>query len=58
VEGEDRRPAHLLAVAAAQNKTNVPLRILVVEILPKDWTAPANPSLPTRTVPELIAYAG
>jgi quercetin dioxygenase-like cupin family protein len=25
----------------AQNKTNVPLRILVVEILPKDWTAPA-----------------
>src|SRR5262249_23483929 len=25
----------------AQNKTNVPLRVLVVEILPKDWTAPA-----------------
>jgi len=25
----------------AQNKTNVPLRILVVEILLKDWTAPA-----------------
>jgi quercetin dioxygenase-like cupin family protein len=25
----------------AQNKTNVPLRLLVVEILPKDWTAPA-----------------
>jgi len=25
----------------AQNKTNVPLRILVVEILSKDWTAPA-----------------
>jgi quercetin dioxygenase-like cupin family protein len=25
----------------AQNKTNVPLRILVVEILPKDWAAPA-----------------
>ena len=25
----------------ARNKTNVPLRILVVEILPKDWTAPA-----------------
>jgi quercetin dioxygenase-like cupin family protein len=25
----------------AQNKTSVPLRILVVEILPKDWTAPA-----------------
>jgi quercetin dioxygenase-like cupin family protein len=25
----------------AQNKTNVPLRILAVEILPKDWTAPA-----------------
>jgi quercetin dioxygenase-like cupin family protein len=25
----------------AQNKTNVPLRILVMEILPKDWTAPA-----------------
>ena len=24
----------------AQNKTNVPLRVLVVEILPKDWTAP------------------
>jgi quercetin dioxygenase-like cupin family protein len=28
-------------VHTAQNKTNVPLRILVVEILPKDWTAPA-----------------
>jgi quercetin dioxygenase-like cupin family protein len=25
----------------AQNKTNVPLRVLVVEILPKDWMAPA-----------------
>jgi quercetin dioxygenase-like cupin family protein len=25
----------------AQNKTNLPLRILVVEILPKDWAAPA-----------------
>jgi quercetin dioxygenase-like cupin family protein len=25
----------------AQNKTNLPLRILVVEIVPKDWTAPA-----------------
>jgi quercetin dioxygenase-like cupin family protein len=25
----------------AQNKTNLQLRILVVEILPKDWTAPA-----------------
>jgi quercetin dioxygenase-like cupin family protein len=25
----------------AQNKTNMPLRVLVVEILPKDWTAPA-----------------
>jgi quercetin dioxygenase-like cupin family protein len=25
----------------AQNKTNLPLRVLVVEILPKDWTAPA-----------------
>ncbi len=25
----------------AQNKTTVPLRILVLEILPKDWTAPA-----------------
>src|SRR5207253_752931 len=25
----------------AQNKTNVPLRILVVEILPKDWATPA-----------------
>jgi quercetin dioxygenase-like cupin family protein len=25
----------------AQNKTSVPLRILVVEILPKDWTTPA-----------------
>jgi hypothetical protein len=28
-------------VHTAQNKTNVPLRILVVEILPKDRTAPA-----------------
>jgi quercetin dioxygenase-like cupin family protein len=28
-------------VHTAQNKTNVPLRILVMEILPKDWTAPA-----------------
>jgi quercetin dioxygenase-like cupin family protein len=25
----------------AQNKTNLPLRVLVVEILPKDWTSPA-----------------
>lgn len=25
----------------ARNKTNVPLRILVVEILSKDWSAPA-----------------
>jgi len=25
----------------AQNKRNLPLRVLVVEILPKDWTAPA-----------------
>ena len=25
----------------AQNKTNMPLRVLVVEIIPKDWTAPA-----------------
>ena len=25
----------------AQNRTNLPLRVLVVEILPKDWTAPA-----------------
>jgi quercetin dioxygenase-like cupin family protein len=24
----------------AQNKTNMPLRILLVEILPKDWAAP------------------
>jgi quercetin dioxygenase-like cupin family protein len=24
----------------AQNKTKLPLRVLVVEILPKDWTAP------------------
>src|SRR5204863_8363187 len=23
------------------NKTNLPLRVLVVEIIPKDWTAPA-----------------
>jgi quercetin dioxygenase-like cupin family protein len=28
-------------VHTAQNKTNLPLRVLVVEILPKDWTAPA-----------------
>ena len=25
----------------AQNKANVPLRVLVVDILPKDWTGPA-----------------
>jgi quercetin dioxygenase-like cupin family protein len=25
----------------AQNKTNLPLRVLVMEILPKDWAAPA-----------------
>jgi quercetin dioxygenase-like cupin family protein len=25
----------------AQNKTNLPLRLVIVEILPKDWTAPA-----------------
>ena len=25
----------------AENKTNLPLRILVVDLLPKDWTAPA-----------------
>jgi quercetin dioxygenase-like cupin family protein len=25
----------------AQNKTSLPVRVLVVEILPKDWTAPA-----------------
>jgi len=25
----------------AQNKTNLPLRMLIVEILPKDWTGPA-----------------
>jgi quercetin dioxygenase-like cupin family protein len=25
----------------AENKTNQPLRVLVVEILPRDWTAPA-----------------
>ena len=25
----------------AHNKTNLPLRVLVVEILPKDWTSPA-----------------
>jgi hypothetical protein len=24
-----------------QNKTNLPVRLLVVEIVPKDWTAPA-----------------
>jgi quercetin dioxygenase-like cupin family protein len=28
-------------VHTAHNKTNVPLRVLIVEILPKDWTAPA-----------------
>ena len=28
-------------VHTAHNKTNLPLRVLVVEILPKDWTAPA-----------------
>jgi quercetin dioxygenase-like cupin family protein len=26
---------------AGGNKTNLPLRLLVVEILPKDWTGPA-----------------
>jgi quercetin dioxygenase-like cupin family protein len=25
----------------AENKTNVPLRVIVMEIIPKDWTAPA-----------------
>jgi quercetin dioxygenase-like cupin family protein len=25
----------------AQNKANLPLRVLIVEILPKDWTGPA-----------------
>jgi quercetin dioxygenase-like cupin family protein len=25
----------------AQNKTNAPLRVLIVEILPKDWAGPA-----------------
>jgi len=25
----------------AENKTNLPLRVLVIEILPKDWTGPA-----------------
>ena len=25
----------------AQNKITVPLRVLIVEILPKNWTAPA-----------------
>jgi quercetin dioxygenase-like cupin family protein len=25
----------------AQNKTNLPLRLVIVEILPKDWTGPA-----------------
>src|SRR4029079_14573969 len=25
----------------AENKTNLPLRILVVDLLPKDWTTPA-----------------
>ena len=28
-------------VHTARNKTNLPLRVLVVEIIPKDWTAPA-----------------
>jgi quercetin dioxygenase-like cupin family protein len=28
-------------VHTAQNKTTVPLRVLIVEILPKNWTAPA-----------------
>src|SRR2546426_8535631 len=28
-------------VHTAQNKTTLPLRVLVMEILPKDWTAPA-----------------
>ena len=26
---------------AGENKTNLPLRLLVIEILPKDWTGPA-----------------
>jgi quercetin dioxygenase-like cupin family protein len=26
---------------AGQNKTNLPLRLIVIEILPKDWTGPA-----------------
>jgi quercetin dioxygenase-like cupin family protein len=26
---------------SAENKTNLPLRILVMEILPKDWSGPA-----------------
>src|SRR5262249_50669268 len=30
----------------AQNKTNLPLRVFVVEILPKDWTPPAMISAP------------
>jgi len=25
----------------AENKTTLPLRVLIVEILPKDWAAPA-----------------
>jgi quercetin dioxygenase-like cupin family protein len=25
----------------AQNKTNLPARVLIIEIVPKDWTAPA-----------------
>jgi uncharacterized cupin superfamily protein len=25
----------------ARNKTNLPLRVLAVEIIPKDWTGPA-----------------
>jgi len=28
-------------VHTAQNKTNLPARVLIVEIVPKDWTAPA-----------------
>jgi len=51
VEGEDPKETVYKAgeyffetgniVHTAQSKTNVPLRILVVEILPKDWTSPA-----------------
>ena len=26
---------------AGENKTNLPLRLIVIEILPKDWTGPA-----------------